>query len=484
MLQLPFLNTAKSNSKRALFLILALSLLLRSYQLFTPLADWHSFRQADTASVAREYSKNGIDILRPQYHDLSSIQSGYPNPNGYRMVEFPLIPALVAASFPVVQGLNIQIHIWYRVVNIVFSLFSILFLYRIMLFMYSQKIALTAAFLFGVLPFSVYYSRTTLPEVAMITFALGGIYFSLKSTSKNSFGTNSVFSLLLSSIFFSLSFLLKPFALIFLPPALLMILMSFIKKPINLIFGVLTLALSIIPLYLWRQWITQFPEGIPYSAWLYNIDGIRLRPAWFRWLFYERLTKLILGFSGIIPFVAGIFAIFKLNRAAVFIWTWVTTSLAYLIIIATGNVRHDYYQYMLTPLIAILLSLGINHLTQRFGSKGKNLAIFSLIIGLVLSANTIKGYYQINHWAIVTAGRAVDRLTPQDAIVVAPYMGDTAFLYQTNRRGFPFGMYIDEYIQAGADYYVTVNFDDEARELEAKYETIEKTNDYLLLKLN
>jgi hypothetical protein len=41
-----------------------------------------------------------------------------------------------------------------------------------------------------------------------------------------------------------------------------------------------------------------------------------------------------------------------------------------------------------------------------------------------------------------------------DAKVIAPYMGDTAFLFQTNRTGWPIGFEIDKKIAEGAQYYV------------------------------
>jgi hypothetical protein len=83
--------------------IILLGFVVRVYKIDTPLADWHSWRQADTASVAVEYVKHGIDLLHPKYMDLSNIPSGMENPEGFRMVEFPLIPALVALIFKTMQ---------------------------------------------------------------------------------------------------------------------------------------------------------------------------------------------------------------------------------------------------------------------------------------------------------------------------------------------------------------------------------------------
>ena len=82
-------------NKLILIFIILVAFLVRLYRIDNPIADWHSFRQADTASVTREYIENSIDLLRPRYHDLSNIQSGFDNPMGYRMVEFPFINGLI-----------------------------------------------------------------------------------------------------------------------------------------------------------------------------------------------------------------------------------------------------------------------------------------------------------------------------------------------------------------------------------------------------
>jgi hypothetical protein len=68
--------------------------------------------------------------------------------------------------------------------------------------------------------------------------------------------------------------------------------------------------------------------------------------------------------------------------------------------------------------------------------------------------------------------------------VIAPYQADTAFLFQTRRSGWPIGFEIEDKIKKGANYYVTVNHDQEAIELEEKYQTVVKNQDFLILNLN
>lgn len=77
----------------------------------------------------------------------------------------------------------------------------------------------------------------------------------------------------------------------------------------------------------------------------------------------------------------------------------------------------------------------------------------------------------------------MDKVAPNDALIIAPYMGDTAFLYQTNRRGWPIGGEIDKRIEQGADYYVTTALNDEAKSLMDIYQIIESNDQFTLIKL-
>ncbi|MCX8008432.1 MAG: hypothetical protein N3A54_01875, partial [Patescibacteria group bacterium] len=47
--------------------ICSIGVVLRMYKIHHPIADWHSWRQADTAAVARNFLRFGIDPLRPRY---------------------------------------------------------------------------------------------------------------------------------------------------------------------------------------------------------------------------------------------------------------------------------------------------------------------------------------------------------------------------------------------------------------------------------
>jgi hypothetical protein len=84
-----------------LTLILVLSFVLRLYKIDNPIADWHSWRQADTAAVARNFYKEGFNPFFPRGDDMSAISEIKPqlNLNRYRFVEFPIYPSLVYFAY-------------------------------------------------------------------------------------------------------------------------------------------------------------------------------------------------------------------------------------------------------------------------------------------------------------------------------------------------------------------------------------------------
>lgn len=467
--------------RQLLGLILLLALVLRLYKISNPVADWHAFRQADTASVTREYVKaEQIDLLRPQYQDLSNIQSGQDNLAGYRMVEFPFVNAFLALllrHFPSWDLVLVS-----RLASVFISLGTLLVIFALAKDLSGPKVALLSALAFAVLPYSMFYSRTILPEPYLLFFSTLAIWQFYRYL-KNQRLINYFFSLV-ALIF---AFLLKPFVL-FLTPVFVALLWQFHqRKPWRDAKVYLYPLLAVLPMLLWREWIKNFPSGIPVSAWLLNGNLIRLRPAWWRWLFYERLTKLMLGWVGLLLLPANFLA-WKKERDLPLYAAWWVGIMLYFIVVATGNVQHDYYQNLALPILAISLGRGALFL---FSWLRRRLAILPSagIITLVsltawlLAWQNVKGYYNINHWEYIEAGQAVDELTPADSLVIAPAMGDTHFLFQSNRRGWPLGFDIERKIEQGASVYITTSDDDEARELAAQYQTIKKTDRYLILDL-
>lgn len=465
-----------------LTIIVIASFIVRLYKLDNPIADWHSWRQADTASVTKTYYERGVNLLFPRYHDISSIQTGMSNPKGLRMVEFPFYNLIHLATARTINFITFEEA--GRMASIFVSLVSVVLIYLLGKELLGHTGGLLAAFFYGFLPFNIYFTRVILPDPLAVVFMLSGLYlFLLYERKKN----NWIF--ILSALLFSFSMLIKPFCIFFLAPVVYTIFtdngkITFTAKRV---IGFLAFFLIVtLPFFLWRMWINQYPEGIPFFNWVFNGNQIRFHPSWFRWIFVERIGKMILGIWGVLIFLPGIVGIKKNNY---FIQLFLAGMFLYLSIVASGNVMHDYYQILIIPVISLTLANGVIHLNEVY--KNHKIIIRTVVLLLVILSfyfgwERIKDNYLIIHPEIIEAGQAVDRLTPKDALVIAPYNGDTAFLYQTNRWGWPaIDDSFDNIIKKGADYYVTVDINStDSKYILDNYQIIEKTDNYFITDLN
>ncbi len=488
--------------KTYIILLVLLAFVLRNYNINEPLADWHSWRQADTSAVTRNYVRYGIDPLFPRYDDVSSLQSGRPNPQGYRFVEFPIYNILSVISdnfFP-----N-SVEYAGRLTSVIASLGTLILLFKLTRKYYSFKVAFLTGFFFAVLPYNIYWSRVILPEPTLVFFTTALLYWfdSWLDTNKHRY-------LIIASIMGAFALLIKFTTLFFIVPILYM---CWKKWGIGL-FSKLSLyifAIAIItPFILWRLHISQFPEGIPAFMWLFNGNNIRFKGAFFWWLFAERIDKLILGGWGVVLLVLGLVRKsssfnspsklgFPTDSKQNLFYYWLLGLLLYLVIFATGNVQHDYYQIILVPIISFFLALGADLLltNNSLVSSAVSRIVFFVIVLFMLMFGwyQVRDFYNINHPEIIEAGAEFNKLVDNDRVkVIAPYGGDTAFLYQTNRMGWPImeGS-IDDMIAKGAHYYISVKSDDLTNELDAiasegtdvkhQFKLIKKTNSYIIIQL-
>ena len=472
------INFAKNWVYGLVLLLLILGgLWVRIYKIGNPIADWHSWRQADTAAVTRNFVRFGVDLMHPRFDDLSSVASGKENPQGWRFVEFPIYNLLSFWFYGVLPGGSMEVA--GRWVSIMASMVSAVVLASLVGRYKGRGWGIVTAAVFLFLPFNIYYSRVILPEPLAVGLALSGYWFFVRWWEKN-----RVWDYLVASVLWAAAILVKPTV-------------GFLGLPICYLvwlrykfgaLGKLSLwgfaVMVILPFLGWREWMSQFPEGIPANRWLLNGDGIRLRPAWWRWLLGERLGRLILGIWGLVPFVGGFFN--QTKKEEKHLWGLAVGAVLYLMVFATGNVRHDYYQIVIMPAVVLLLVWGIFRMWTGDWLKWRRrvMVVFCLVLGWGLGWYQVRDYYNINRPEIVEAGRRVNDIAENEAKVIAPYNGDTAFLYQTGRQGWPVvTKSIEEMIKDGAGYYVAVDFDQTTKAVIEKYQVLEMNNKYVIVKL-
>lgn len=445
-------------------IVALLTIGLRLYKVDTPLADFHSWRQADTASVSRNFATDGINLLKPRYDDLSNIQSGQVNPQGYRMVELPIYNAEITLLSST-GACNIEV--CGRLLSILAAVITALAIFYLLLKEHGLLAAALGGLTFAVSPFMIYFTRVVLPDPTAVAFAMSSIFFLYVFSENQKSKTISLLGYLLSSLCFSLALLVKPTTIFYGVPLAYLFIRTYtwdvLKKPLTYIYWVG----AFVPLLMWRQYILQFPAGIPASEWLITsvntaggLQNVFFKPSFFRWIFYERINNLILG-----GFLTPFFIIGALSRQKRYLTHSILLgSLAFLFFFQGGNVQHEYYQTMIFPALAMFVGVGLSYIhtnSRQFISSTILIPVITatFAFSLFISYYTVRNYYNYSG-ELVQISKIVKDLTGKNDLVVTDTLGDTTLLYLSERRGAP-AVYKDltELKHEGYKYFVTQKID-------------------------
>ncbi|HEU5011856.1 MAG TPA: glycosyltransferase family 39 protein, partial [Roseiflexaceae bacterium] len=142
-------------------ILFGLALALRCYGLGLPLLDYHSWRQADTAAMARNFIASGYQFQAPQ------VDWGGQKP-GYVESEFPLYSGALALLWGLFGP-----HVWIgRLLSALASAATCAVLYSLARPISGRRAALYAGVTLALLPFALYFGRTVMPDAWMLLGAL------------------------------------------------------------------------------------------------------------------------------------------------------------------------------------------------------------------------------------------------------------------------------------------------------------------------
>src|SRR5262245_5507938 len=151
----------------------ALALALRCYGLTAPLLDYHSWRQADTAAIARNYAANSYRLLYPQ------VDWGGQTP-GYVESEFPLYSYTLALLYGIFGAQD-----WLgRLLSALAGAGAAAALYGLVRSggegdhrrVAPGRVAIYAALALALMPFPIYFGRAVMPDTLMLLAALMAIW--------------------------------------------------------------------------------------------------------------------------------------------------------------------------------------------------------------------------------------------------------------------------------------------------------------------
>ncbi len=415
------LYSYKSFGSFSIWPIVTIGLFLRLVNLNAPVLGVHSWRQADTASIARNFLFNNLIFWQPQVNWSGST-------DGFVECEFPLYQYLVAHLYKLF-GFN---EVYARGLSVLFGCLSIIFLFRLIKKVFDIQIAWWGSLFYAILPACVFYSRTIQPESLMMFLGI----FSLERWI-TFLDYNHKKNLILSWLAFTIAVLIKVLPLFWIGiPILITSLQKslFIKYKIYIYPMISILICSIWYLYSYKLGQS---SGISFGLWGGDTDRYSwltlLELRYYIDLIFRILFRnfLLLGF----PLILLSIKVISLNNIFVVgIFSVLLTGL----ISPTSFRVHEYYQLPLMIFSCPLMGMGFVRLKttivrNRFHTYlFISLLFFASLIMLKLDYWDLENPYNQPVWH---ASDLVKNNTNSSDLIISVTGGDPTLLYLADRKG-------------------------------------------------
>ncbi|HEV3156612.1 MAG TPA: glycosyltransferase family 39 protein [Candidatus Baltobacteraceae bacterium] len=444
--------------------IIGLGLILRLKGIHDPLLDHPGWRQGDTAAIARNFATLDLNPLHPQ----TDYDGAPPN---YVELELQIVPFLAALLYKLF-GVH---EIFGRLISLIFSLGTIGLVGYFARFLFQSSIAgLAAALAFAIMPGSIYYGRSFMPDTTMVFFLTAALYSCVRWMRAEP--QTELRALSAAAALSATAILAKPVAIIALVPVAAMMIARFgikdtLRRPQAWIF----LIASIAPYELYDAYLRSIAEW----HWTSGITSRHVLPslaATFtstqalvaKWqAFLASLGMLRVTMLGEGAFWLSILSIFipMPANARLLLFGWLGAGIAYVFVVMTVE-PVDYYAYLFLPLAALWIGGAVAILSPRLPAVTwlrSTVSLAALIAALaILQSNraAVASYYFWNPgtWS---AARALDKTLAPKTLIVMGHL-DPSVLYYINRKGWEedprLWRSVDEEsaIHKGARYYVAI----------------------------
>ena len=447
-----------------------LALALRLHGIHDPILDHPAWRQGDTASIARNFARLQYNIVAPQTN-----YDG-PPPN-YVELELQIVPFLAATLYK-----TLGVHeIFGRVITLAFSLGTVAVLGLFGRWLFGTWIAgLGAAFVYAVMPGSIYYGRTFTPDATMVFFLTAALYASARFLTEDE--TMAPRALARVTALLTFAYLAKPVAVVGVVP-LLALMWERVRAGRSLRVSALAVLLVIPLLILWlydgrvaqhAEWhwasgITQRHVVPALEDALTSGSGFALKWQQFATVL-AMFRETIVGTIWLLLAIGGAAACLRAVpvRTPTLIAAWLLGGLAYTYAVVTVE-RVDYYMLLLLPPLALLGGAAIAYAADALSAARMSPAarwaagagaVAVLVLGVAQSRAAIAPYYRYNK-SVYRQAIALDRILDKNALVVVAHYGPDV-LYYINRYGWeedpslwtPFDQ--ESAIKKGARYFISI----------------------------
>ena len=415
---------------------------LRIININSPILGVHSWRQADTAAIARNFAIGNSPIWLPQIDWSGSA-------NGYVECEFPIFSYLVAQLYKLF-GIH---EIFGRLLALAFSVITIYLIIRIGRILIDNESGFWGGLFFACLPIGIYYGRTFQAESFLIFLAS----LSIDRLLAWKFSKNRI-NLFICWISFTLACLIKVLPFLWLGMPLLYIyiydcnqekilsisiiykrLLQEFSKPGVWIF--IISSFSLVSVWFLYAYLLGQSSGASFGFWGSDRSSLILIFDLLKWLdLLLRIVVRYLSILGLPLLILGLVNLPQNSKSGFFIFILLGIFASTILAIKSSFI-HEYYQLPLQLFICPLMGRGIvclpSLLKHRFVLRLTSVATICLLMAASLSIYSIDYLAVENKQADIWMPLALsirNEVEP-DSLIVSVTGLDPTLLNLARRRG-------------------------------------------------
>lgn len=468
-------DSPASLGRALILLVLAAAIVPRLPHVWAPISGWQTHRQADTAAIARNFYREGMNILYP------AIDWRGAGP-GYVETEFQAFPFLAACLYKIF-GVHVACG---RVLALLFSVGAAVYMARLCSRYSDRWTGALAAAAFSLFPMYTYYGVAFMPEPLMIFASVAAIDHMDRWSH-----TGRERHRWISALFLALAIAVKLPQLFLGVPVAYLVWRRLGWRMVAQVRVWLCALVALVPAALWYWHANQLREqtGLTFDIWGRGAGHKMLNRELLTSLdFYtgtlSALTESHLNYGGTLLLVIGWILLRRRHRAVGLFKWWIGGTVLYLLVVAHGNTVHDYYQMPVLPPLALGVGTAVAWAIK--GGRKTPARVGGVVLVAVFLILSIVRNVKLVQSEITSApelrriGTAAQQIVPRGTLVIAFDNNNPAILYHADRKGWhatPERL-TEDWIEArrleGAAYLLAPAKDLERPEIRSKLEMLQE----------
>jgi 4-amino-4-deoxy-L-arabinose transferase-like glycosyltransferase len=423
-----------SRTKWVLAALTVLAVSARLVLINQPFVDHWSWRQSDVAAIARNFFEHGFRFAYPQI-DWAGGSAGYVG------TEFPILPFLAAIYYKFAG-----IHEWIgRSQSVIFFAISLPFFFLLMREIFGSTAAIWATFFYAFAPLNIFAGRSFMPDVPSLSLGIVGLYFFLRWLRDC-----KMTPFYLAAIAISLSILIKITSIVIAAPILYLIVAEGAdlgSAQLGYVWGgrgqrprlqlALFAAITLLPSTIWYWHAYQIAERF-YPHHFFGAGGVRLESFSWYWDIARETARSSLTAVLAVMMLIGLFVAPRGKYGCLFDW-WLAAMVLFVVAVGYGN-RHPWYQLPFVPIAAAFAGAACDFFGSKICSRVAVVA-FSILLAssfAILAFLYVRPLYESSAVQHRNAGLELNKITANDALIVAVDGGNPAIFYYAKRKGWHF----------------------------------------------